>query len=144
MSILEFFDKPIVTTLISLIGVSFVAAYISERWQRRSKMYDLKLNQIREIISAYHHYLRLVKGDVNDLNGKPFDEIHALVISLNKLNKCMFKSEKIYPNWDYVFQNLSSIRNDRIHSKEINWDERIDPLREKADEAIDIMFKELI
>lgn len=144
MSILDFLNQSIVTTLISLIGASFVAAYISERWQRRSKMYDLRLTQIRGVITLYHNYLRLVKGDVKELEGKSFDELHASIISLNKLNKCLFKSEKVYLNWDLVCQNLSSIRNDRLHGKKIDWDEKVDPIREKAEDAINIMFKELI
>lgn len=144
MNILDFLNKPIITTLVSLIGASFVAAYISERWQRRSKMYDLKLNQIKEISSTYHHYVRLVKGEISELQGKSFDDLHASINALNKLNKCLFKSKIIFDNWELVSQNLSSIRNDRMHDNDFDWHERMDPIREKSDEALDIMFKELI
>jgi L-rhamnose mutarotase len=144
MSLGEFLNQSIVTTLISLIGASFVAAYLSERWQRRSKMYDLRLNQIREIIEVYHKYVRLVKGNVSELHGKPFDDLHATLSSHNKLNLCMFKSRKIFDNWEHVCQNLASIRNERLHNKEIEWDEKMDDIRERSNEAINLMFKELI
>lgn len=144
MSFKDFINQDIVTTLVSLIGASFVAAYISEKWQRRSKMYDLKLKQANDIIAVYHKYLRLVKGDINELKGKSFDEIHSTMVSLNKINQCLFKSGKIYSDWDHVYQNFASIRNERLHNKEIDWDEKISPIREKADEAMHLMFKELI
>jgi hypothetical protein len=144
MKLWDFLNSPIFLTVLGLFWASFGSAYIAHLLQKRSRYYDIRLQQIRDILLYYHNYFRIIKSSDERIVSEEFYDTHARFQSCNKLNLVLFKDNDIFSNWQYVSQLFANVRNKILKDRICENEEEFEAIRKKADIATKAMFNELI
>ena len=142
MTIWDVVNSSLVLTLIGLLWGSIVTTWITATWQKRAHQHDLKLGCAKNILSIYHDYIRLLKGNPDSLSGKEFDSVNARLYTEVKIAKLIFRNKDIGKEWKSVAGSLANIRQLRLEKSKLT-DEKLDSVYDKATKATELMFKEL-
>lgn len=143
LAIWDIFNSPLVLTILSLLWGALVASTIAELWQRRARRQQLRAQQTKDMLSVYHRYVRLLRGNPSQLDGPRFDDIHAQFLSLNKLNLLLFRTHQIYDDWAHVATTLTAARGRLMKGDTCHWRALFDEIRPTAEAATTTMFREI-
>ena len=144
MSYSDLINSPIFIALVGLAWGSLVASGVSAFWQKRSHLYEVKLQYTQNIISAYQDYTRLIRSDVIQEPEKGYDILHPRIVSYSRIIEFIFKNKSIGRGWKKIVDNLSSAYDLRLQGRNRSVVERqLDDIYPKADLLIQMMFKEL-
>lgn len=142
MTIWDIVNSPVALTVIGLLWGSIVTTWITATWQKRAHQHEIKLECAKNILSIYHDYIRLLKGSLDSLSGKEFDNINARLYTEVKIAKLIFKNKDVSKQWKSVAGSLANIRQLRLEKSKLT-DEKLDDVYDKATMATELMFKEL-
>ena len=142
MTIWEIVNSPLILTIIGLFWGSLVTTWITATWQKRAYQHEVKLENAKNILSIYHDYVRLLKGNVESLSGKEFDSTNARLYTEVKIAKLIFRNKEVGKQWKSVAGSLANIRQLRLEKSEF-VNEKLDDVYDKATIATESMFKEL-
>ena len=93
MSYSDLINSPIFIALVGLVWGSLVASGVSAFWQKRSHLYEVKLQYTQNIISAYQDYTRLIRSDVIQEPEKGYDILHPRIVSYSRIIEFIFKNK---------------------------------------------------
>ena len=142
MTTWEIINSPLTLTIISLIWGSIITTWITASWQKRAYRHEIKLECAKNILSIYHEYIRLVKGNPEFLKGKEFDSINGRLHTEIKIAKLIFKDKEVAHHWKSVAGSLANVR--KLCQENSNLvGEKLDDIYNKANSATELMFKEL-
>jgi hypothetical protein len=99
MSYSDLINSPIFIALVGLVWGSLVASGVSAFWQKRSHLYEVKLQYTQNIISAYQDYTRLIRSDVIQEPEKGYDILHPRIVSYSRIIEFIFKNKSIGRGW---------------------------------------------
>ena len=139
----ELLNKPIVVTVVSFLFAGVAGAALSQRWQRHAKLMDLQIQQLRDLEQVYHHYFRLLKGDVAGLSGEGWDTTHAQLFSLSQFNRSLFRGESARLGWTEVAQHMATLRDHRRKVESADVREQLDQIRSLAEHTRASIIREI-
>ena len=142
MTAWEIINSPLTLTIISLVWGSIITTWIIASWQKKTHRHEIKLECAKNILSIYHEYICLVKGNSEVLAGKEFDSINARLYTEVKIAKRIFKDKEIAQHWKSVAGSLANVRK-LCQEKSKLVSEKLDDVYGKANTATELMFKEL-
>ena len=139
----EIINSPIFLTLISLVWGSFIASAMTYMWQKQSHNHELRLAFIKEILTVYHQYIRLLKGNIENLKGEDFDEIHGNMRTLVNVSKILFRNTEINQGWEYVSNLMTTVRSCRLEGKFSKADKLLLEAFKEKNNVTEKMYKAL-
>jgi hypothetical protein len=143
MSAWEILNSAVVVTVLSLLGGGIVASSVAAMWQRRNHRYTVKLQYARDILSAYHAYVRLVNGNRTRLDTEVYHEVHAQMLSLSKIAALLFEDVQVGERWLAVATGLGDAAGFRLGGRDEKTRQRMSDVYQHAASATQAMFNEL-
>lgn len=144
MSTWGIINSPLALAIMSLLCGGIMASWITALWQKRANRYNAKLECSKSILSIYHEYIRLVRGDPERLQGQEFDSVHARLFTQIKIARLIFRDKGVAKGWDSVIGALANMRKLCLQKEDDLAREKLDDIFEMATIATEKMFRELL
>lgn len=104
MDIGAILNAAITQTLLTVILGGFIAALISERWQRKRNRNQLRMDELRQIVSSYQCYYRFLHSKDLASREARLNDCQVRLLSHGKISPIVFD----IPGLDEEFRKLVS------------------------------------
>jgi hypothetical protein len=93
MDIWKIINSPFIISLISVLLGGIVASIISLTWQKRAERHSMRIELLKDILRAYHEYVRFLRRDDMINNQNEFDRVHSEMLSKAKIAYVIFDNQ---------------------------------------------------
>ena len=110
MDIGAILNAAITQTLLTVILGGFIAALISERWQRKRNRNQLRMDELRQIVSSYQRYFRLLQSDDLTSISAALDDSQVRLLSHGKISPIVFDMPGLDAEFGKLVSRLANAR----------------------------------
>jgi len=141
----ELLNQPLSITIVSFFLGSFLASYISAKWQKHAQRHSVRLELMRDMLKCYQEYMRFLrrKDMTNDDLQHEFDRLHPELVSKAKMVKVLYNSN-IGKRMEDLTQKMANAHNLKKQDNQEKVVEKCKEIYQLADDIFETMYHDLI